>query len=167
MKNKIIITALICLASSVSYAHKLNILAIAEGDTISINSYFMDGTPCKQCGFTVTDSAGKVFADGKLADDGTFNKDGKLPEKMTVTVDAGLGHKAVQEISLDGTASEVPQESSGNSEDIRKIVREELVKQTAELKAEMDKHDSKKDKIIAGIGYVLGIFGIASLLRKK
>ena len=51
--------------------------------------------------------------------------------------------------------------------DFRQILRQEMAKQTTELKAEMSKSKSNIDMIIAGIGYILGIFGIITLLRKK
>lgn len=153
-------------------AHKLNILALADGNTLSVNSYFVDGTPCMNCSFKITDHAGVVFAEGKLAKDGTFSKTGNLPDKLDVVVDAGLGHRAEQEVDVKGSSDSdsIDDTSSAQSADngeIRKIVRQELNRQTVEIMAAIDKSHSNADKIIAGIGYLLGIFGLMALFRKK
>lgn len=175
MKNKIIITMLIILCAFGAQAHKLNVLAFAENDTLTLNSYFADGTPCKECSFKVTDGSGKVFAEGKLAEDGTYTKNGTLPAKLDVVVDAGLGHRAEQTIDVktgaesggESASDDSGQTTSADSGEIRKIVREELTRQTAEITAAIDKNNSMSGKIIAGIGYVLGIFGLMVLFRKK
>jgi len=174
MKTKFFIASmfLIMLTFNAS-AHKLNILGFAENDTLSINAYFADGSPCQECAFQVIGSDGKVFAEGKLDRKGEFFKAGKTPAEMTVIVDAGAGHRGEEKITSASTAedssvqAEQSQSAPVDDANLRQIIRQELSKQTAELKAEMDKGKSRLDKIIAGIGYILGIFGIAVLVRKR
>ncbi|WP_303851819.1 hypothetical protein [Seleniivibrio woodruffii] len=171
MKTKIIIVALSLLSFSNAFAHKLNILAFAENNTLTINSYFADGTPCGKCTFQVLDADGKVFVEGRLDKNGEFSKNGETPTDMKIIVDGGMGHRAEQTITSSVDTNMAYEEPSASAEadttQLRQIVREELSKQTAELKAEIDKGRSHIDMIIAGIGYILGIFGIAVLVRKK
>jgi hypothetical protein len=58
-------------------------------------------------------------------------------------------------------------QTSVNSEALRTIIRQELAKQTAEIQTAIDAGRTQTDKIIAGIGYLLGIFGLFMLFRKK
>ncbi|MCD8554086.1 hypothetical protein [Seleniivibrio sp.] len=171
MKTKIFIVILTLLSFSTAFAHKLNILAFAENNVLTVNSYFADGTPCRECAFQVFDAEGKVFAEGKLSNDGEFSRNGKLPAEMKIVVDGGMGHRGEQTITSSAeteTVNEEPvQSTSVDTAQIRQLIREELSKQTAELKAEIDKGRSHLDMIIAGIGYILGIFGIAMIVKKK
>lgn len=161
----------ILLINSSAFAHKLNVLAFAENNTLTVNAYFADGTPCRECAFQVLDADGKVFAEGKLDKGGEFSQNGETPTEMKIIVDGGMGHRGEQTItsSVDtNMAYEEPAASTAaDTTQLRQIVREELSKQTAELKAEIDKGRSHIDMIIAGIGYILGIFGIAILVKKK
>ncbi len=168
MMKRAVLTILLLMAVSPSYAHKLNILAVSENGALTITAYFADGAVCKNCAFTVTDKFGKTVEEGKLDDEGTFTKTGSFPDEMDIVVDAGLGHKAEETIRATGEVdfNEGVPEVTDNY-DIRKIIRQELSKQTTEIRAELDKGKSKLDMIIAGIGYILGVFGIITLLRKK
>ncbi|TCK62057.1 nickel transport protein [Seleniivibrio woodruffii] len=171
MKTKILLAAMLLIGlTSNASAHKLNILGFAENDTLSINAYFADGSPCQECAFQVIGSDGKVFAEGRLDKKGEFFQAGKTPAEMTIIVDAGAGHRGEEKITAAETsevkAEDEPAAPADNTQ-LRQMIREELSKQTAELKAEMDKGKSRLDKIIAGIGYILGIFGIAVLVRKR
>lgn len=158
---------LLMFISSAAHAHKLNIMASSENGTLSVTSYFPDGKACGGCVFNVTDNFGNTVAEGKLDANGSFFKDGEFPEELTVTVDAGLGHMAQEKIRAVETEDLSEGVAPAESEDIRKLIRQELAKQTVEIKAELSKGRSNVDRIIAGIGYILGIFGLIVLLRKK
>lgn len=158
---------LLMLTCSAAHAHKLNIMASAENGTLSINSFYPDGRACSECAYTVTDSYGKIVAEGKLDKNGSLFKTGEYGDDLTVTVDAGFGHLAQEQITPVATDDLNEGVISGEGEDIRKVIRQELARQTAEIKTEMTKGRSNADKIIAGIGYILGIFGLIVILRKK
>ncbi|MGE4266682.1 MAG: hypothetical protein AB7F25_04560 [Deferribacterales bacterium] len=171
MKTKLFIAVLTLFSFSTASAHKLNILAFAENNVLTVNSYFADGTPCRECAFQVLDADGKVFAGGKLDNNGEFSKNGEMPTEMKIIVDGGMGHRAEQSITSSAETNMAYEEpapsTSVDTTQIRQLIREELSKQTAELKAEIDKGRSHLDMIIAGIGYILGIFGIAMIVKKK
>lgn len=166
--KRAVLSVLLALAVFPAYAHKLNILAVSENGALTITAYFADGAVCKNCAFSVTDKFGKTVEEGKLDEEGSFIKTGTFPDEMKIVVDAGLGHMAEETIRATGDVdfNEGVAEVTDDY-DIRKIIRQELSKQTTEIRAELDKNKSKLDMIIAGIGYILGIFGIITLLRKK
>ncbi|MGE4496617.1 MAG: hypothetical protein AB7E48_01955 [Deferribacterales bacterium] len=155
------------------YAHKLNVLAFNEEGTLSITSYFADGTYCKSCGYTVTSADGHVLFSGKLSEGGEAVLSGELPSSFFVNVDAGMGHFAKTEVATEAP-SETAEASSGaealtaaDADSLRSVIRQELSRQTLEIQAAIDKGRSDTDKIIAGIGYLFGIFGLFLLFRKK
>lgn len=154
------------LACSSAYAHKLNIMAEVKEDSMTVNAFFADGKPCQDCALSVSDNFGKTVIEGRLDSDGAFFQSGSFPDDVIVTVDAGLGHMATEKLSKTVTEN-INEGTASSGEDVRQIVRQEMAKQTAELKAEIAKSRSNIDKIIAGIGYILGIFGLIILLRKK
>jgi hypothetical protein len=47
------------------------------------------------------------------------------------------------------------------------MIRQELAKQTGELRLEIETHRSSLDKIMAGLGYIFGIFGLFMVFRRK
>jgi len=170
--KKLLTVFLLLTALSPAYAHKLNVLAIYESGTLNISSYFADGTFCKRCAYTVTGTDGHVIFKGTLSNSGEAVLSGELPSSFTVNVDAGMGHFAKMEVVPEPSADSQPSVSSDtqtsvNSEALRTIIRQELAKQTAEIQTAIDAGRTQTDKIIAGIGYLLGIFGLFMLFRKK
>lgn len=160
-------------------AHKLYLLTFYEAGSLNISSYFSDGTKCTGCGFTVTAADGTVLAEDKLDEKGEAAIIKDFPVPFTVSIDAGMGHSARTEIKkAEGSDGEAPQytlleipESSGevilNERQIRNMIRQELAKQTVEINAAIGAGRSQTDKIIAGIGYLFGIFGLFMLFKRK
>ncbi|MCD8491068.1 MAG: hypothetical protein LRY50_06700 [Geovibrio sp.] len=172
--KKLLTISLILICFSSAYAHKLNVLAIYEGGTLNITSYFADGTYCKNCGFTITDANGSEIYNGSLSEGGEATLTDTLPESFTVTVNAGMGHSAKAEVhaeTADNNEQDTAPESSSTAafdEDaLRTIIRQELGKQTVEIQAAIDSGRSNSDRIISGVGYLFGIFGLFMLFRKK
>lgn len=162
------------------FAHSLSVTASYEGKELFVESYFGDGTPCKECKFTV-EHKGEVVFNAALAEDGSFEQDVELKAPFTVIVDGGMGHRA--DVSIEGNEFEAEEPLKEQSDQqstkapqalaavdevmIKKIVRAELKKQTVQLETLIEKNRSKTDKILMGLGYILGIFGIWQLLIRK
>jgi len=156
MKGKLVfailavLLVLSCLSISVVSAHRLHIVhKISE---IEIESYFGDGTPCRDANVTVYDKEGNLYMEGVTDDEGKFSFPPKIGmEKYTVVVDAVHmpGHKAEAVINL-------TQEAAGISADACGIGTEMPLYMSA----------------IAGFGYLIGLAGAAMLfigwkLKKK
>lgn len=172
--KKFLFVFLVLAVFSTAEAHKLNLLALYEGGTLNISSYFGDGTFCKRCPYTVTAQDGHVLFKGTLSNKGEAVLSGELPSVFFVSVDAGMGHFAKAEVTNVSTSSGSNAGSNVesaqafiNEDALKNIIRQELARQTVELQIAIDAGNSRTDKIIAGLGYLFGIFGLFVLFRKK
>lgn len=144
VKCKMLLVFMFCLFLQMmphsAFAHKVNVFAYVEGDTVYTESYFPDGRK-------VTDGVIKVYnTKGKMLLEGTTDKNGqfsfKIPTRddLKIVLEASLGHRNTYTLS----ASEMP-------DTIEKTQSPSLPKQDEKLPL--------KD-IISGIGYIFGITGI-------
>lgn len=98
-----ILFALCCLPS-VALAHKVNVWAYAEGDTVLTESYFSDGRKCQHCTITVYDGEGNKLLEGKTDTEGSFSFRAPVKTDLLIVLDAGMGHRAEYKLS----ASDLP-----------------------------------------------------------
>src|SRR3989304_9531554 len=77
-----------------TYAHKVQMFAYPEGDTVFVEGYFADGKKPKKSEVMVYDTEGKVLFNGVTDDEGKLSF--KIPRKtdLRITLNAGMGHKA-------------------------------------------------------------------------
>ncbi len=86
------------LFATFGFAHKLNVFALYEGQTLQVSSYFASGSGCRECDVTVTDTQGKVLATGRTDKNGEFDTP-LSPVAVKITVDAGSGHMGETSLS--------------------------------------------------------------------
>jgi len=93
-----LITAVIAsliFSASLTFAHKVQIIAYVEKDKVFTESYFADGSPVKAAKIEVYAKDGSKIAEGTTDDKGNFSfvlpKD---PVGVKIVLDAGMGHKA-------------------------------------------------------------------------
>lgn len=195
MKKFTVILAVI-LFSLPAFAHKVSAFLDVEGNKVTVISYFNDGTPIKNGKVEVYDEkTGKLILTGRTNNEGEFSFSVKKPSDYKVVVVAELGHKATAEVKAsefsenpenveDTEKSETSQEtlqkaqsvqvtgSTINTEELRKILREELKTQLKPihqklLNIEMNLSKVSFNDIFAGIGWILGIFGAAALVYSR
>ena len=99
--NLLFVFLLIHGAGSKGFAHKVNIFAYIEGDTVFTESYFNDGRKCIDSKVEVFDKTGDKLLEGLTNKDGEFSF--QSPEKidLRLVLTAGMGHKAQYEIKAD------------------------------------------------------------------
>lgn len=130
------------------YAHKVNIYAYAENGMIHSESYFVDGTKCKNSIVEVFDKkSGTKLLEGKTDEDGKLSF--KIPKITTLklVLHASIGHCAEYTIS-----EEEVKEAMG-------------ARQPAKLPEGIKKPGITE--IIGGIGYIIGILGILAYLKAR
>ena len=88
-----LILLLICAPSAVQ-AHKVNIFAYVEGDTIFTESYFSDGSPCKDSLVQVFGPDGGELLQGRTDEKGIFLFGIPQRTDLRIVMTAGMGHKA-------------------------------------------------------------------------
>ncbi|MEJ2170814.1 MAG: hypothetical protein P8X90_35430 [Desulfobacterales bacterium] len=75
-------------------AHRVNVFAWVEGDTVFVESKFAAGRKVNGGKIIVTDSKGVELLTGKTDDQGEFSF--KIPQKteLKIILEAGMGHRA-------------------------------------------------------------------------
>lgn len=173
-------------------AHRVTIFAWVDGDTVYTQSRFSGGKAVKNGDVFVYDSQGNRLLAGKTDAVGEFTF--KLPGKtdLRVVLNAGMGHGNEWILSADdidpagkkagGTrpsASFVkpilapsPAPDGLTRDDIKSIVDSSIdnkLKPMMKLISELRNDDSSFTDILGGIGYIIGLIGLAAYIhaRKK
>lgn len=152
-------------------AHSLSVTASYEDNELFIESFFGDGNPCKECPFEVKKGEEKIF-ESKLDSQGAFENSFEAKPPFDIHINGGMGHWA--DVRIDG--SEMLEESEAINSDttinsidetkIRQIIRSELNKQNSKIEVMIEKNKSNFEKMLVGLGYILGIFGLWQLFVK-
>ncbi len=181
------LTVLCLLWPGAAAAHRVNLFAWVEGDTVHTESKFSGGKRVNGGEIVVYDLKGKQLLSGKTDAEGEFSF--KIPEKvgMKIVIQAGMGHRGEWTIPASEMAStgEEPEptvsrktsqeaskpgieESPAGLDQIRGVLEQSLdrklnpiVKMLAESR---DKGPTISD-ILGGIGYILGLMGLAAYLH--
>lgn len=189
------ISFLLITARSVE-AHRVTIFAWVESDTVYTESKFSGGKRVNKGKIIVYNLHGKQLLEGETNEQGEFSF--KLPEKtaLRIVLHAGTGHRAewtvpLEEIEgINSVAAEAvrPQSSSVTRsekqmqamsnlslrpEDIQLAVEKALdkkLKPVIKMLAESQVSGPTYQDILGGIGYILGLVGVACFVhyrRKK
>jgi hypothetical protein len=134
---------LLCFQIEPVDAHRVNLFAWVEGDTVYVESKFSGGKKVKAGKIIVTDPQGTELVKGTTDENGEFSF--KVPKKteLKIVLLAGAAHRAEWTISA-----------------------AELEKPAAEKKPVPPKSPGAKE-IIIGIGCILGLTGIAAYIRNR
>ncbi|MBW2709975.1 MAG: hypothetical protein JRD04_12050 [Deltaproteobacteria bacterium] len=172
-------------------AHRVTIFAWVEGDKIFTESKFSGGKRVKGGAVTVYDLEGKQLLEGKTDDKGEFSFG--IPKKKTslkIVLIAGMGHRGEWTIPASeiGGAPEVNSEPSVRPKpgtgkpgapaatshislpQIRQVVEEALdqrLKPVMKILVESREHGPTFGDIFGGIGYILGLMGVAAYFHYR
>lgn len=171
---------------SILYAHKVNIFYYVEDNTIYLETYFSDGTKCRNSEILVYDNnLNKLLLKGKTDLKGKFKF--KIPEaankhKLKVVLNAEMGHRTEVVISpsewLENSATTVTNENKYNITNtttkvtqldykkFEKILDKKLKPVLREL-ALLRENKPSFNEIFGGIGYIFGLFGIIFYFKAK
>ena len=173
---------------TLSMAHKVNIFAWVEGNSVFTESYFSDGTKVINAIVEVFDTEGKKLLTGTTDKEGKFDFGIPLKTDLKITLNASMGHRAEyllpkEEItgdqgSLDKNIKEsqgekeVEEKISVSREEIKSIVEDALDKKLNPILRKItliQDQGPRISEIIGGIGYIIGLMGIALYFsnRKK
>lgn len=166
------------LISAYAFAHRVTIFAWAEGNTVYTESTFSGGRKATGAQVTVFDQEGTQLLQGKTDEKGEFSF--RIPKltDLRIVLDAGPGHRAEwtiteSEIRQAGYQEEaqkvvaprqVARELCLGKEEIRKLIDESLdrrLEPIVKLLAELKTQGPSMTEVIGGIGYIVGLMGIA------
>ena len=174
-------------------AHKVMIFAWVEGDTVHTESKFSGGKKVKKGDVIVYDLQGNRLLEGKTNEHGEFSF--KIPKKtaLKIVLLAGMGHRGEWTVPLEeiqGISSETSETTTNHStiakepekqtrsvsvtnlspDDIQLAFEKALDKKlTTVIKklAESREHGPTVKDILGGIGYILGLVGVASYFHYR
>jgi nickel transport protein len=138
-----LVICLFCFRIEPVDAHRVNLFAWIEGDTVYVESKFSGGKKVNAGRIIVTDSEGVELVTGTTNDQGEFSF--KIPKKtdLKIVLLAGTGHRAQWTIPV--TEIEMP---------------------AAEKPPVPEKGPTVKG-ILIGIGCILGLAGVAAYIHRR
>jgi nickel transport protein len=187
---------LLLLFAGPAHAHRVNIFAWVEGQTVHTESKFSGGKRVVAGTVEVYDrgSGTKLLS-------GTTDKEGRFsfplpqgvrqnPAGLRIAVIAGMGHQndwllSPEELGGSAAPSPVPApassaakelppspspDSGGDTEELRRILEETLDRKLAPLQQRlnaMEQSGPGATEIFGGIGYIVGLVGIGLFLRSR
>jgi nickel transport protein len=176
-------------------AHKVNVFGYVEGGMIQGEGYFPGGGKAKNSKVELVDSSGKVLASTTTDAKGSFKLElpqAKPPLKLVLT--ASMGHKgeymltaadlgqtspAVSMVKGKKTGQE-PERANDQSntatvsldeKQLKEIVNKALEEKLAPLQAQIARMTAERAvgvaDIVGGLGYILGLLGLAAYLNSR
>lgn len=173
-------------------AHKVNIFAYAQGDSIYTESYFNDGRKCVNSTVTTYDASGGQLAEGTTDAEGLFAfRRPELPAPrrgdLKIVLVASMGHRAEyslpateiwgKEVTPDGqeTTASLPVADPGSTPvavestpNLDQLLARRLSPLTEAIR-QLEKQQERASfrDIIGGIGYIVGLLGLYYYLRGR
>lgn len=178
------VTVILTLKSSPALAHKINIFAWAEGQTVFTESYFTGGKLIEGGLVEVFDPAGQKLLEGRTDQKGEFSF--KLPQKtdLLLVLTASMGHKsdftlkaenadeaapAAEPAKITGELS--PDTVTVDMRQLRTVIEETLdlrLKPIYRSLADAKRREGPSlTNIIGGLGYIIGIMGLILYVRSR
>jgi len=174
---------------AIAQAHKVSIFAWVESDTVYTLSKFSGGKRVNKGQIVVYDPEGKKLLDGLTDDQGEFAF--KIPQNTALRVElvAGAGHKGHWLVPLEEIVG-IPEPNSDRiaekastgkpaekgritgSDDARlqaaiEKALDEKLKPVMKLLAESKQAGPSLTEILGGIGYIIGLVGIAAYFKSR
>jgi hypothetical protein len=167
-------------------AHKLFVFAAVRGKLIEGEVYYQGGDAARDIKMTVLGPDGTKLAEATTDQDGKFSYEPRFLGDHKLVADAGFGHRFETTVPAaelpqdlppfvadasptsgatgsDESHPQVPSRSSPNSD------MQALTQQVTALRQDLDKWKSqlRMQDLLGGIGYILGLMGLASYLLRK
>jgi len=182
-------------------AHRVNVFAWVDGDTIHVESKFSGGKKVNSGKVVVTGPQGVELLSGLTNDQGEYSF--KVPKQsdLRIILNAGQGHRGewtVKASELQGVAAETGTEASAEKtvadklkkavpaesvnmetagsdagikpQDLETVVESVLdrkLKPITTMLADLQQKGPGVRDIFAGIGYILGLVGIATYVHNR
>lgn len=172
--------------ASPAWAHKLFVFAAVRGKMIEGEVYYQGGDAARDIKMTVLGPNGTKLAEATTDQDGKFSYEPRFLGDHRMVADAGFGHRFETIVP----AAELPQDlppfvadaslasgAAGSGESHPQIPAQAvanadmqaLTQQVTALRQDLDKWKAqlRMQDLLGGIGYILGLMGLASYLLRK
>ncbi len=159
-------------------AHKVNLFTYYEDGFVFIESYFPDGTACRNSRILARDESGAVVAEGVTDNDGLFSFPFENAGVLNISLNAGDGHGAETTLKIEEKIREAPVEPvaefppqtadiandlkipAADEEALGRIVEEKIAplqQSVREIRMRLEKPGL--DKVMGGLGWIVGLAG--------
>ncbi len=189
--NLIFIILFISVTGSEALAHKVNIFAYVEGDTVFTESYFNDGRKCVDSKIEVFDSAGDKLLEGRTNNTGEFSFKVPMKTDLRLVLTASMGHRAEYTVPASELSEARPQPvqqempvagikkqkemitaevTQVDLEQIKSVIEDTLdkkLKPLMKLFAKSQENRVSITEVIGGIGYIFGLMGVAIYFKNR
>jgi nickel transport protein len=190
------------LVSVNAWAHRVNVFAWTEEDTVYVESRFSSGKKVSAGKIIVTDSQGVELLTGQTNNQGEFSFKRPQATELKIILDAGMGHRAYWILPVDDAHAEksadhvslekaegrdkpntpdsqiyhrhgqtrAPGYAGPSRADIETIVEKALdkkMKPVLEMLAQSTAKGPGLSDILGGIGYIIGLVGIAAYFQSR
>ncbi len=156
-------------------AHKVNIFAYSENGMVYTESYFNDGKKVQNGTVKVYDNeTNKLLITGKTNKSGEFTF--KIPEQtdLKIVIEAGLGHRNVYVLKDEEvTRPDIETSNTGPiNQNQEKLIERIVDKKTEPIMKRLSNIEKQIQKpglseILGGLGYIIGLMGIAAYFKSK
>jgi nickel transport protein len=89
-----VFACILLIIPSTAWAHKVNVFAYVEGDTVVTESYFSDGRKCQDSVIEVFDTKGEKLLEGTTDAEGQFSFEPPAAGDLLIRLTAAMGHQA-------------------------------------------------------------------------
>ncbi len=173
---------LLLLAPLPALAHKVTVFAWVEGERIYTQSKFSGGKKVNEGKIEVFDENGQKVLEGATDNQGQFSfPRPKGATALKVVLTAGMGHtnfwmipaeeisggKTGESLSAPVAPAPPPEDDHLNADAIEAIVERVVERELAPVKAQLAKEAWGLRDIVAGLGYILGLMGLASYIHYR
>jgi hypothetical protein len=164
-------------------AHKLLLSIYDEENKVYVEAQFSDGNPCQKCRVVVQDDKKNTLFDAVTNQEGVVVFSVAPNPPYTVTLFASMGHKAEEQftpeifLNLEHNPENTVAQDKHLGDEIgsvdaimlRNIVGQEIRKHLNTIERRMDRREKEMtlERILSGVGYVVGFFGILSFIYRK
>ena len=164
-------------ASGEAMAHRLNVFAAYDGTRVSGEAYFTGGTKAEGIAIRALGPDDKFLAEVQTDAGGEFVFPALPPTDLEIVADAGDGHvakfrlsaaemggsPAMAEASTPSASSVLGPATSAAATTLEQAVDRAVARRIAPLQRQIAEYESKirLHDILGGIGYLIGIAGIA------
>ena len=152
-----------------AFAHQIYVVAHAHGATIHGEAYFRGKTPTRNAKVTAFDPAGEKIGETTTDEQGKFTLEAKYRCDHRLLVAVGDGHGAECVVAAAGLPDSLPARSHAppvHAASAQDAGLEGVRAEIAALRDTLERYERRirlRD-ILGGIGYIVGVAGVASYL---
>ena len=177
---------LIAVPASFAFAHRLKAFGFAEGTDIHGSVYFSGNVAARGVRIQVFAPDGTLLAETISGDDGRFTITAGRRVDHRIVADSGDGHRAEYVVSADELPPALPAPATSapsgaapadppasalgsirpSSAETEEMVERAVARQVGPLREQLDAFEDRVrwHDVLGGLGYILGITGIACYL---